>query len=167
MLGESLFNQKDYLGAITAYRQVLEGRRKERLEDQVFLRLGYAYFYTKNYDEAIQYWERFLSDFPDPPEKNEILYWMAEASLLKQDYRKGVGYVDRLKGGPCFIPQRVKQSGLVPFSKARVEGGQSVFSEVVRRISSISIHSFHLPDGGRVLFESERLSTGQNTFEHV
>ena len=32
MLGESLFNQKDYLGAIDAYRQVLEEKRKARLE---------------------------------------------------------------------------------------------------------------------------------------
>jgi hypothetical protein len=44
---------------------------------------------------------------------------------------------------------------MVPFSKARVEGGQPVFLEDPHRIPSISVHPFHLPDGRGMLFKSE------------
>jgi TolA-binding protein len=131
MLGESLFNPKDYFGAIDAYRKVLEEKRKVRLENQVLSRLGYANFYIKNYDEAIRYWERLLTDFPDHPEKNEILYWLAETSLLKQDYRRSVGYVDRLKGDPILYPKGLSSLGWYHFQRRSWKEANDYFLKVL------------------------------------
>jgi len=83
----------------------LGAKGRASLEPQVFSKLGYTHFYLKNYEVAIQYWEKLLADFPNLQEKNELLYWLAEASLLKQDYRKGVGFVDKLQGDATLYPK--------------------------------------------------------------
>jgi TolA-binding protein len=93
--------------------------------------LGYANFYIKNYDEAIRYWERLLTDFPDHLEKNEVLYWLAETSLLKQDYQRAVGYVDRLKGNPILYPKGLSSLGWYHFQKRSWKEANDYFLKVV------------------------------------
>ena len=98
MVGECLFNQKDYPSAIATYRRVLEKKRKAELEPLALLRLGYAFFHEKDYVQALNIWEELLSHYPDRPDRGEILYWMTEAALAKQDFHKALGYVEKLKG---------------------------------------------------------------------
>jgi TolA-binding protein len=117
MLGESLFNAKDYPNAIAAYQQT-RGNKKIGLVPQALLRLGYAYFNAKDYARAIQSWERVLKEFPTSlGDKNEILYWLAEASLLKRDYRKGVETIEQLKGDPKFYPRGLNSLGWYHFQE--------------------------------------------------
>jgi TolA-binding protein len=130
MLGETHLNQKDYAGAVSAYRQVLEEKGKVSLESRVFSRLGYAHFSMKNYDEAALYWERFLSRFPDHSGRNEILYWMAEISLLKDDFPKGVGYVNQLQGDPVLYPKGLTGLGWHQFQKEQWKEANQYFLKV-------------------------------------
>lgn len=130
MLGETLLSQKDYAGAVSAYEQVLDKRGKVSLESRVFSRLGYAHFSMKNYDEAARYWESLLSGFPDHPARNEILYWMAEISLLKEDFPKGVGYVDQLKGDPVYYPKGLTSLGWHKFQKQGWKEANQYFLKV-------------------------------------
>lgn len=130
MLGESHFNQKDYAAAIEAYRYVLWAKRSAHFEDRVFLKLGYANFFLKQYDEAIGYWERLLREFPDHPEKNDILYWLAESHLLKKDYRNSVHYVDQLKGDPAFYPKGLTSLGWYHFERGEWKEANQYFLKV-------------------------------------
>jgi TolA-binding protein len=132
MLGESLFNLKDYSGAIASYHQVLEEKGRAVLEPQVFSKLGYTYFYLKNYEMAIQYWERLLAAFPNLAEKNEVFYWMAEASILKQDYKKGVGYVDKLRGDPTLYPKALNGLGWYHFQRREWKEANQYFLKFLK-----------------------------------
>jgi tetratricopeptide (TPR) repeat protein len=131
MLGECLFSQKDYAGAIQAYGRALEEKRQARLEDRVFSRLGYAYFFMKDYEGAIQSWERLLTDYPSLKGKDEILYWLAETSLRKQDFRKGVEYVDRLKGDPVFYPKGLSSLGWYHFQRREWKEANHYFLKIL------------------------------------
>jgi TolA-binding protein len=131
MLAESLFSQKEYAGAIQAYRRALEEKRQARLEDRVFSRLGYAYFFMKDYEGAIQSWERLLADYPNHKGKNEILYWLAEASLRKQDFRKCAAYVDRLKGDSVFYPKGLSSLGWYHFQKREWKEANHYFLKIL------------------------------------
>jgi tol-pal system protein YbgF len=131
MLGESLFNQKDYKGAIVSYLRVLDEKGRAGLEPLVSSKLGYAHFYLKDYEVAIQYWEKLLTDFPNLVERNEILYWLVEASLSKQDYRKGVGYVDRLQGDPTLYPKALNSLGWYHFQRREWKEANQYFLKIL------------------------------------
>ena len=106
---------------------MLGEKRKARLEPQIFSRLGYAHFYRKEYDAALQYWERLLTDFPDHADKSAILYWAAEASLSKQDYRKAVGYVERLRSDSAFYPKGFNSLGWYHFQRQEWKEAKDYF----------------------------------------
>ncbi|MBM4347144.1 MAG: tetratricopeptide repeat protein, partial [Deltaproteobacteria bacterium] len=128
--GESLFNQKDYASAMDAYRHVLWSKRKAQFEDQVYSKLGYSHFLLKHYDEAIGYWERLLKEFPDYSEKNEILYWLAESHLLKEDYRNGVRYVNQLKGDSILYPRGLTNLGWYHFQRKEWKEANHYFLKI-------------------------------------
>ncbi|MGZ3591612.1 MAG: tetratricopeptide repeat protein, partial [Thermodesulfobacteriota bacterium] len=92
---------------------------------------GYSHFYLKSYEMAIQYWERLLANFPHLSETNEILYWLAEASLSKQDYRKGVGYVDKLRGDPNLYPKGLNSLGWYHFQRREWQEANQYFLKIL------------------------------------
>jgi len=130
MLGEALLNQKEYAGAVSAYLQALGERRVGSLEPRVLSRLGHTYFLMKKYGEAAQYWEKLLSEFSDYPERNEVLYWMAEISLSNQDYRKGVEYVNQLTGDPVYAPKGLSSLGWYHFQRREWKEANQYFLKV-------------------------------------
>jgi TolA-binding protein len=131
MLGECLFNQKDYAGAIVIYQRALEEKRKAKLESQIFSRLGYAYFYRKEVETALQYWEKLLTEFPDFPDQHEILYWVTEAFLLRQDYRKAAGSVERLKGDSTLYPRGLNSLGWHHFQRGEWKEANHYFLKLL------------------------------------
>jgi len=129
--GRILFQPKKYSAAILAYRRVLEEKRKARLETQVFSRLGYAHFYLKNYDEAIVHWERVITEFPNSPERNEILYWLAEIFLIKQDYRRAAERVDKLKEDPSLYPKGLNSLAWYQFQRKEWKEANQNFLKIL------------------------------------
>jgi tol-pal system protein YbgF len=98
--------------------------------------LGYTYFYLKNYELAIQYWEKLLTDFPGWPEKNEIFYWLAEASLSKQDYRKGARFVDQLQGDATLYPKGLNSLGWHHFQRREWKEANQYFLKILSEFPS-------------------------------
>jgi len=71
-------------------------------------------------------------------EKNEVFYWLAEASLSKQDIGKG-WICGKIAERSNLVSKGAERSGVVTISKERVEGGQSVFLKISPNFP-ISIH---------------------------
>jgi TolA-binding protein len=76
---------------------------------------------------AIRYWERLLQEAPDVPEKKEVLYWLGEAALLKQDYRKGADILGQLKGDSALYPQGLNSLGWYHFQRGEWKEANEYF----------------------------------------
>ncbi len=90
-------------------KKQLYGKQEETAMNIMPLGDYYAWYCEWCDSRNLTLWTKF--------EKNEVLYWLVETSILKQDYRSAVGYVDRLKGDPILYPKGLSSLGWFHFQK--------------------------------------------------
>ena len=95
--------------------------------------------------EPSSIWDRLLADFPDLQEKNEIRYWLAEASLSKQDPLRAMGYVDRLKEDPVLYPKGLNSLGWYHFQRGEWKEANRYFMRLLEEFPALSIRAFPFP----------------------
>lgn len=81
--GEALYFLGRKKESINAYRKVVDGFKKSESRPNALYALGVSEFEIANYDQAIQSFDRFLTDYADNSLGQDVRLFRAEATLQK------------------------------------------------------------------------------------
>lgn len=83
------FNLQEYADAIAAYRRWLQGAPAGHSAiPNVRFQLGWAQYLDKAYLDAIDSWKVLVKDFPEAPETQEAMFWIADTYFQAGENRE-------------------------------------------------------------------------------
>lgn len=83
------FNLQEYPDAIAAYRRWLQGAPPDHpAVPSVRFQLGWAHYLSKSYLDAIDAWKELVRDFPNAPQSQEALFWIADTYFQAGENRE-------------------------------------------------------------------------------
>lgn len=83
------FNLQEYADAIAAYRRWLQGAPAGHPAiPGVRFQLGWAHYLNRSYLDAIDAWKEMVKDYPDDPQSQEALFWIADTYFQAGENRQ-------------------------------------------------------------------------------
>ncbi|MCP5103967.1 MAG: outer membrane protein assembly factor BamD [bacterium] len=88
-IGLSNYRLKAFRGAVARFKQVLDDYPDYKKNDKLFYYAGKAYFATRNYDSAISFFQRVISDFPKSKFLKKSQKMIKKLNLIKKTKQEG------------------------------------------------------------------------------
>jgi len=106
-----------------------------KIAPQALFLLGNAYFYSKNYDQALKTFEDFSNRYKDDPQlSTSALAGMAQCYLAKKDYVSAGDYFVKAAGLDAkgfLAPDLLLQAGLSYQKGGDLEKAKGIFQKIV------------------------------------
>lgn len=78
LTAHTLFNQKNYQEAVVAYQRWLDQVGDHRDKPEVTFQMGWAYYLSESYLDAIETWKTLTIDYPKHPMSKTALIWIGD-----------------------------------------------------------------------------------------
>ncbi len=125
-LGESNYRLGKYDVAAEAFQSITLPYQWERLKLSEY-QLGYCYFKLKDYDNAIEHFNLFISQQPSSSYVNDAMVRLADSYFVNADYWKALDAYNKViksfpKGAPYALYQRSLCYGFLRQNDKKIDG---------------------------------------------
>jgi len=132
VVGNELFDQKNYKGAIQEYRNILEQNPGLYM---IHKNIGNAYYELGDYDSAIEHYELVLDKESD---STEVLIALGNIYLEKGELEKGLSYFNQIDMETITSPLIFYNIGTSFFNKGEVHKAVEYYNRATGLDSSLS-----------------------------
>jgi TolA-binding protein len=135
LMAQSHYWRGDYLSAEETLTSLL-GLKKSSLRDQALYWQGRTYLAQESYTEAQSVWQALLKDYPKFKDRQEVEYYMAQASWLGGSPDAAIGeyqaFLKRYPNGEHSAPARLDLGELLVQQK-HYDEAEKVFAYVAQK----------------------------------
>lgn len=126
-LAQTYYRKANYPSAITRYERLLNETFPER--QQLAYDLGYAYFKSKKFDKAQQYFKEYLKN-PSPEFKNDAELRLADTYFADNQLNEAIAIYDRAESADDYTMfQKAMALGFKGDTQAKISAMKSLVSK--------------------------------------
>ena len=92
--GNMLYDEKNYKGAVEAYKEIIEDYKKSPIADYALLNLGYTYQALEDYEQAVNAYSEMIDNYKKSPFIGDATLNYARSLVAKGDYKKAKDLID-------------------------------------------------------------------------
>jgi TolA-binding protein len=148
-LGDALFEQKDYKGALAHYSAYIKSKPED--QNKIVLKKGLALSYLGRDSDAIRIFQAFLNKAPkDDPKIPQVLFHLGQIYHKRKRYQESVNTLtifEKRYPNQSLIPEVVFQIGIGYFNMNKTKLAKQYFQKSIKLFSDpekVSMASLYL-----------------------